>query len=406
MHTYKTLQHSMVQIDLNAIDQNCVAIRRHIGEKCGFCAVVKADGYGLGAVRVASRLSNYAEMFAVYSPEEAGDLLSVPVIRPLLVLAPVYFIDPSHPIYHGISQGVVHLVVHDRAHLDSLAAWARHFRMQINVQLKIDTGLHRGGCPTDEAASLIESILADKLFRLTGIMTHFISAVHDKELTVLQHQRVDRVISQLQQPLPSNCRIHEANTAATVQWNWSHRDMVRVGLAWTGVVPNGVPPLQGTRPVISWRTRIAHVRSVKAGEHVGYSGKWTTKRDSTIGIVPVGYASGYPMGVGAEGDRQGAYVRVYDDQFVNALGDAPVVGSVCMDQIAIDLTDISKTGVGCGIELISTDDSSHATLEKIAHVARVVPHAILSRISPKVLRTYSVSEEEVVCIKKDRRALA
>ena len=190
--------------------------------------------------------------------------------------------------------------------------------------------------------------------------------------------------------------IHEANTAATVQWTWTHLNMVRVGLAWTGAVPFGVTPLKNILPVLTWRTRLAHVRHVKVGEQVGYSGKWTAKRVSRIGIVPVGYASGYPMDVGEEGQSVGAYVKVYDEQFKTSLGDAPVIGCICMDQIAVDLTDIPQQGVGCGIELISADSTSQASLEQIAKVAGVVPHAILSRISPKVHRTYAEPKVEVV----------
>ena len=164
--------------------------------------------------------------------------------------------------------------------------------------------------------------------------------------------------------------------------------MVRVGLAWTGTVPSGVKPLRGFQPVVSWRSRLAHVRHVEIGERVGYSGKWTATRPSMIGIVPVGYAAGYPMGVGA-GDGKGcAFVRVLDSQFNHVIGDAPVVGSVCMDQIAVDLTDVPSTVVGCGVELISADPSSRATLGQIAFAAGVVPHAIISKISSRVHRTY------------------
>ncbi len=388
MHTVRTLQHSVLQVDLSAIDHNCTVIRTHIGNQCKLCAVVKADGYGLGALRVASQLQQHAALLAVYSPEEAGDLIVGGIAKPILILAPVHSVDRFHPIYSGLAQGNVHLVVHGKNHLDSLEILAKRERITLNVQLKIDTGLHRGGCDMSEAKSIIERIWNHSAFRLSGLMTHFISAVQDEELTRLQHDRFDCVLRSLEISLPTECFIHEANTAATVQWSWTHRNMVRVGLAWTGEVPSGVTPLQNILPVVTWRTRLAHVRYVKGGEQVGYSGRWTAKRPSRIGVVPVGYASGYPMGVGEEGQKGGTSVKVYDEHFDIPLGDAPVIGSICMDQIAIDLTDIPENRIGCGIELISSDTSSKASLEQIAKVAGVVPHAILSRISPKVHRTY------------------
>jgi len=391
MHTFSTLHHSTVHIDLGAVENNCNVIRNHIGVQCGLCAVMKADGYGLGAVRIAPRVGRIADLLSVYSPDEAGELLAAGITTPILILAPVHTIDRFHPVYRGLSSGLVHLVVHGEDHLRALQSLAGRYGMRLNVQVKIDTGLHRGGCERDDAKSLIETIqqpLRKAGLQLTGIMTHFISAVHDEELTRLQHDRLDSVLRSLATPISSTCMVHEANTAAMVQWNWSHRNMVRVGLAWTGTVPHGVKPLEGFQHVVSWRSRLAHVRHVGVGDQVGYCGKWTAKRPSLIGIVPVGYAAGYPMGVGA-GDGKGcAHVRIFDNQFKHPIGDAPVVGSVCMDQIAIDVTDFPATGVGSGVELISTDPSSRATLDQIALAAGVVPHAIISKISSKVHRSY------------------
>ncbi len=388
MHTFQRIQHSAVQIDLGAINRNCSVIRSHIGNSCQLCAVVKADGYGLGAVRVCAELQKHVDFLAVYSADEACELLVSGVSSPILVLAPVYDFDRFHPIYRGLNGGNVHLVVHGEDHLFALDALASRFGITLHVQVKIDTGLHRGGCTLEDAGKLITNISMNHNFTLTGVLTHFVSATHDEELTRLQHDRFSAVLNSLEVPLPPTCLLHEANTAAMVQWNWSHRNMVRVGLAWSGAVPLGVAPLKGIMPVVTWRTRLANVRKVRAGDHVGYSGKWTSKRNSRVGIVPVGYATGYPMGVGQEGDSRNAFVRVYDEQFQVPLGDAPVIGSVCMDQIAVDLTEISSSGIGCGIELISDSKESNATLAHLAEVAGVVPHAIMSRISPRVRRMY------------------
>jgi alanine racemase len=398
MHTFSTIHHSTVHVDLGAIENNCNVIRNHIGDHCGLCAVVKADGYGLGAVRIAPRVGKFADLLSVYSPDEAGELLAAGVTTPILILSPVHAIDRFHPVYRGLLSGRVHLVVHGEDHLRALQSLAGRYGSQLNVQVKVDTGLHRGGCEMEEATALIEQIQRPTRkagLNLTGLMTHFVSAVHDEELTRLQHDRFGLILQSLSIPISPTCMVHEANTAAMVQWNWSHRNMVRVGLAWTGTVPNGVKPLEGFQPVVSWRSRLAHVRHVGVGEQVGYSGKWTARRPSLIGIVPVGYAAGYPMGVGA-GDGDGcAHVRVFDTQFNHALGDAPVVGSVCMDQIAIDITDFPATGMGSGVELLSTDQSSQATLDQVALAAGVVPHAIISKISSRVNRAYRSPEVQI-----------
>ena len=391
MHSINTIHHSTVLIDLGAIEHNCNVICTHIGKQCGLCAVVKADGYGLGAVRIAPRVGRFANLLAVYSPDEAGELLAAGISTPILILAPVHAIDRFHPVYRGLSCGSVHLVVHGAEHLRALQLLADRYGTRLNVQVKIDTGLHRGGCDMSDAKALIEQIQRPTRkagLQLTGIMTHFVSAVKDETLTRLQHDRLDVIMQSLSTPIQPTCMVHEANTAAMVQWNWSHRNMVRVGLAWTGTVPNGVKPLDGFQPVVSWRSRLVHVRHVGIGEQVGYSGTWTATRPSMIGIVPIGYAAGYPMGVGAGDGEDCAYVRILNRKFDQVIGDAPVVGNVSMDQIAIDLTEFPSTGVGCGVELISADSSSRASLDQIALAAGVVPHAIISKISSKVHRTY------------------
>ena len=336
MHTFQTIQHSVLQIDLGAIGHNCVVIRDHIGQKCKLCTVVKADGYGLGAVRVTSQLQRHADLLAVYSPSEAGELLVAGIHTPILILAPVHSVDRFHPMFRGLSQGSIHLVVHGEDHLESLNAFASRYSMKLNVQVKIDTGLHRGGCEMVEAKSLIEFILNHSNFNLTGLMTHFVSAVWDEALTRLQHDRFEDVIQSLDTPLPPNCMIHEANTAATVQWDWTHRNMVRVGLAWTGIVPAGVPVLSGFKSVVSWRTSLVHVRKVRGGEQVGYSGSWTAKRDSIIGVVPVGYAAGYPMQVGEDEKLFGSVTSI---DIVRLIGEE----GLDIDRKLIELAEPIKT---------------------------------------------------------------
>ncbi len=401
MHNQSTLQ-----VDLSAVEQNCAVIRSHIGSKCKFCAVVKADGYGLGAVRLGMQLAKHVDLLAVYSADEAGVLLGGGVQSDILVLAPVYSIDRLHPLYRGIVAQRVHLVIHGEDQLRAVLQMANRFGSVMNVQVKVDTGLHRGGCDAVEAKRVIETILGDKRVTLTGIMTHFASAVHNEGLTLMQHQQFDQVIESLDSPLPANCVLHEANTAATVQWKWSHRNMVRVGLAWTGSVPAPLLGLCAFRPVVSWTTHLAHIRVVNKDDQVGYGGSWTATRDSVIGIIPVGYAAGYPMGVGANASGGGAFVQILHRG--ESIGDARVIGAVCMDQIAVDLTDLpkEKLDLGCSVELLSTRTGSRASLGELAIAAEVVPHAVISRISPsKVRRTYRCETTNIVSTALDAIAL-
>jgi alanine racemase len=399
---------SVIEINLSDLDHNMRVLRRIVGPECGLCPIVKADAYGLGAVRIGKRLAyEGVPMLAVYTPDQAGELLKAAVGSRILVLMPVREIARVDELYRGLIADKVHLTVHDNDHVSDLIGITERFGLTIQVHLEVDTGMSRGGCNVDEAASVLERIAACRRLKLAGVFTHFASADSNLEFTTRQLAAFDKLLARCAEHVPAECRIHAASSFATLRHPRFHKGMVRIGLSWAGY---GLEWMQGgeviaeaaqLRPIVTWKSRIVQVKRIGEGVSVGYGSRWTARRPTTLGLIPVGYADGYPMGLGSRNDQpKGACVAVMDRgrdgaEHGGLLGYAPVVGSVNMDQITIDLTDVvARSGAGLGVgagtivELISPDLRAPNHLPALAELAGTIPHEMLTRLNPRIKRVY------------------
>jgi alanine racemase len=256
--------------------------------------------------------------------------------------------------------------------------------MVLPLHLELDTGMGRGGCCADEAGMMIERIAANPRLQLHGIMTHFADPAGDRKIARSQRSQVLELVEKHREHIPSTCRLHAAATGGLDEAAL-RLDMVRIGLAWTGLVEGlfevGVDPgpLAALRPVLSLWSHVVSVRHVEAGFKVGYGSRWQAKRRSTIGLVPVGYAHGLPA------SRPGQHHRVvvHTDQGPR---DVPVIGAVNMDQVSVDLTDIGAIEVGVAVEVMSNDRTSPAFLARVASRAGVSPYALLTGLDPRLPR--------------------
>lgn len=390
---------SAIRVDLAAIDANVAAIRRMVGPSCRLCPIVKADAYGLGAARIARRLAPSSSLMAVYSPEQALALAEERVGVPSLVLMPVRSIrrgDDLEPLLLG---GGVHLTIHDAAQAASLAASARRLGTRIPVHVEIDTGLRRGGVDSVEAAALLQAVLADTALRLAGVMTHFSDSKRDPERTRAQLAAFDAVLASVE--LPETCIVHVSSTHALLRHPRYHRGMVRFGLAWAGYGHEDLEAssrIEGSselRPAISWSSGIVHVKRIAPGDGVGYGSVWVARRPTVVGLVPVGYADGFPVD---RGDGAGSVVLLPRDPRDRRRIEAPVIGAVSMDQITIDLTDAIAPSGGAssgldsmldwGVELIGTDPGAANHLPTIAARAGMLPHELLCRLGTRIPRVF------------------
>lgn len=389
---------SAIRIDLAAIDANVAAIRRLVGPTCRLCPIVKADAYGLGAARIARRLAPASSLLAVYSPEQALALAEERVGVPSLILMPVRSVRRGDDLETALSGGGIHLSIHDAAQASSLTASARRLGVRIPVHVEIDTGLRRGGVECSEAATLLRAVIAEPALRLAGVMTHFSDSKRDPERTQAQLAAFDAVLASVE--LPETCVVHVSSTHALLRHRRYHRGMVRFGLAWAGYGHEDLDAsarLDGSselRPAISWSSGIVHVKRIAAGDGVGYGSTWVATRPTVVGLVPVGYADGFPFD---RGGAAGRVVLIPRDPRDGRRIEAPVIGAVSMDQITIDLTDVVATGAGAtrldsllewGVELIGTDPAAPTHLPTVAARAGMLPHELLCRLGSRIPRVH------------------
>ncbi|MCP3902633.1 MAG: alanine racemase [Planctomycetes bacterium] len=390
---------SVIEIDLAAIRHNMGVLRGLVGAGCSICPVVKADAYGLGAVGVSRCLvAAGAEILAVYTGPQADELVRSGIRSAILILMPLRDVDPALPLAGALAEGRIHLSAHGPGHVRALAGIARRTRAVVPVHLEIDTGMTRGGCALADAPAALRAIADSDGLRLAGIYTHFASSESDPEQTQRQHDRLDDVLNASRALIGPDCIVHAANTGATLQRRAWHRSMVRVGQAWAGYGPESVrggallPGAEALRPSVTWSSRLVHVRGIEEGTRVGYGSTWAAPRRTVLGLVPVGYADGYPHALGRAAAQGGARVEVA--VIVDGVrAYAPLVGSVSMDQVTIDLTDVvagapSNPAIGTRVELITADREAPNHVAPLAAIAGTNPYELLCRINPRIRRVY------------------
>lgn len=410
---------SWLEIDLAQLQQNVAAIRALLGRSgsdagsptgAALCGVIKKNAYGLGAAALAPRLLQAGcQMLAVYSAQEAEELIKHSVSGPILVLMPVRDLSRTDGLYRHAMAGKLHLSVHDLGQVEALNRLGQRFGMRIPIHLYVDTGMSRAGLSEAELVQLVSDLDAWRYVRVAGVYSHLATADSDIAFAHEQRQRFEQLIDRVADALPQGVIHHLANTCGMMRGPQFHFDLVRVGLGLLGYAPDLEPddtaqgkgkqskqatpatedsPLAGLlRPVVRWVSRVVHVQRYESGSPVGYQSTHRLKRSSVLGVVPVGYGDGYPLLLSNRG-----VVRVQPAGATEPVGTARVLGCVNMDQIVIDLTELAQDHPGslleATVELISADPEAPNALPRLAAMARSHCYEMLCRLSPRLPRRY------------------
>ena len=381
-------QTSHIRIDLEAVAGNLRAIDRAVGPRTGVCAVVKADAYGLGARRLARTLTEAgAEKLAVFSPAQAADIESSSSGVPIMMLMPVRELPTDPSIARLLAAGRLELVVVDQDQVDCLASI--RLGRPLPVHLEIDCGMGRGGVTPDQADALLDRVLSRRSLDLRGIYTHF--SAGDRRTIDTQSAVFDRTLKRLEDRLGPRVRLHTTSSGGLVSSPGQHRDLVRVGLAWAGWMPgddDGSDSSQagtlGLRPAVTWRSSVVQVKILEPGATVGYGSNWTATQPTLVGLVPVGYADGYPAQLVEATDPHRVLVET-----PGGTRSVPVLGAVSMDQIVIDLGGLEGSEFqGSEVVLLSDQPDSTASIHALARRAGMPPHALLTSLSASIPRVY------------------
>ncbi len=383
---------SWIEIDLDRLDANLAGFKAAIGPSAAICAVTKADAYGHAAGPIASRLdARGVAMLAVFSIQQAHQVLADNPKSPVLVMMRTERIPQDPVLLSALAQGKLHLALHDTDQFAALLEAGRELGQRIPIHLYVDTGMARAGLHLQALPNIISQSLGNAFVKLTGIYTHMACAETDPDFTKIQAYRFDDALKPYADVLHKTVTIHMANTAAALLDPSLHRDMVRIGLGLYGYDPTDHAQKRSgaklsLKPILRWRSRIVHVQSYPAHTTVGYNATWKLSRPSTLAVVPVGYADGYPLSLSNRG-----VVEFPELIAAGHPGVAPVIGRVNMDQIVIDITDLPPSGVGRSamVQLISDQTDSACALPKLARLAESSCYELLCRISHRVHRKYT-----------------
>lgn len=363
-------------IDLDALAHNVRVLREHAGD-AALMAVVKADGYNHGAVRVAkAALAAGAAELGVTTLDEALGLRAAGIDAPVLS----WLHTPDADFAPAIAAGV-ELAVSSPRHLDAVVAAACAVGTTATVSMKVDTGLNRNGVSPTELADLLDGLAraeAEGATRFRGVFSHFAHAdqphhpVIDTQVEVLRHAVSRAAALGLRAE-----RVHMSNSAAVLTRPDLSFDMVRPGIALYGLSP--VPDLGdfGLRPVMTLRARVALVKKVAAGSGVSYGHTWVAARDTTVALLPVGYADGIPRAISGRFE-----VQIGDRRY-------PQIGRVCMDQVVIDLgADPGRVAEGDEAILFGPGDGGGPVAQDWADALDTIHYEVVTGVRGRVVRSY------------------
>ncbi len=381
------------EINLGAARRNFSLIKKKVGENVTVAAVVKADAYSHGALRLAKAfLLEGAKFLAVAAADEGIELRSSGINIPIIIFNPILPEEIDKILEYGLTSTVDNLKICEL--LDERNR-VNGYRKKVMVHVEVDTGMGRSRLCPDKAVSEIGRITALKNLIVEGIYTHFPSAEDDREFTVKQIAEFKRLITELEKAGIEIPFKHCANSAGILAFPESYFNMVRPGLCLYGISPfvHGMPGDTSCalsrpagidlEPVLTLKSRIVHKQEAGKGRTFSYGRTFTVTRKSHVAILPIGYADGY--------DR-----RLSNKAEVLIKGKrAPVVGRICMDRCHIDVTDIPGAEVGDEAVLVGKQNSTgkngkqqSISIEELSRKAQTIPHELISRIGKRVYRYY------------------
>ncbi len=359
------------EINLDNLCLNAEVLQRLLPEQCRIMAVVKANAYGHGDVEVSRALSRIGiNAFAVATIDEGIRLRQNGIQGEILILG---YTDPQRAAElsrYRLSQTVINV---------RYASAFSGVGKPIHVHIKVDTGMHRLG-ESFENAQKIAEVFHNKRFKVNGIFTHLCASdsmePRDVNLTKLQIGRFFSLLDELKKQHIAIPKIHILSSYGALNCSRTQSDYARLGLALYGAIRENQISV-GLKPVLSLKARVVLVRKVATGESIGYGCQHIVERNTRIAVLPIGYADGLPRSLGGGN----GCVLLHGRR-------APILGSICMDQLMADVTDIPDVECGDVATFIGRDGKEEILAQDIASGTNTITNEILSRLSNRLDRVY------------------
>lgn len=367
-----------VEISKSALLHNVKQIQR-IVKPCGVMAVVKSNAYGHGIKEVAKIVQKNVEWFVVDSLVEAIELRSSGIQNRLLVIGYIDPADVSLCAKHRIS-----FVMYDRKMLAAIASDRKAKKGSYRIHLKIETGTTRQGLQGKELIAFASEVSAVPSAIIEGAYTHYanIEDTIDPAYAMAQLARFEEEIQALKKAGSTPSVVHTAASAAAILYKETRFDSIRLGIALYGHWPSRevqiVSKQRGIqldlKPVLTWKTRVAQVKTVNPGTPVSYGLTERLQRKSKIAVLPVGYWDGYDRGLSSVGQVliRGRLCKI--------------VGRICMNMMMVDVTDVPGVSAHDEVVLIGSMKKQSVTAEEISAKIGSIQYEILTRINPMIKR--------------------
>lgn len=363
------------RVNLDAIYDNLVKTRQKLDKETKLMAIIKADGYGHGAVPIAYTIDSIVDTYGVANVEEAVELRKAGITKPILILGHTFPEDFEQVIQYDIIQTVYSL---DMAKELSQAAVRLEKKAQIHI--KLDTGMSRIGFKdNEEGLALIKEVSHLEGIEIDGIFTHFACAdMTDKASANNQYERYLNFVKKLAESGIHPMVKHVSNSAAIIDLPDTYLNMVRSGISTYGLYPSeevGKDNLK-LQPAMELVSKVIHVKEVEPGTGIGYGSTYVAEKKIRVATIPLGYADGYPRALSNKG-----YVLIHGKK-------APIIGRICMDQFMVDITEIPETKEYDDVVLVGVDGNERITVEELAEMAYSFNYEFVCNISKRVPRVY------------------
>lgn len=362
------------EIHLDHLAFNFQSVKRSIGEKIKYMAVVKADAYGHGAIECARKLEKEGiDWFGVALPEEGIELRKSGIRKHILCLGSFWAGQENEILNYNLTPVIFRLEIAEK-----LNRAAKERGSIADIHLKIDTGMNRVGVRHDGLREFVEKLKLLKNLKVDGVMTHFAAADKDADFTNLQIRRFNNSLEILQANGFHPTFKDLANSPGALGYENARGNLVRLGGVLYGlqdILPENVEP-PALEHVLSLHSRIAFLKRVPKGETLGYSRTFKTAKDSVIATVPIGYQDGYMRALSNAG-------RV----IVNETH-ADVAGRISMDWTLVDVTDVPGAAVGDEVVLIGEQSDLRVTVEELAAKAQTISYEVTCGIHRRVERKF------------------
>jgi alanine racemase len=374
------------EINLDNLAHNIREVRSNVKKDALVTAVIKADGYGHGAVEIADTLlQNGADRLAVATLSEALELRKVYKTIPILVLGYTPETSAEDVILHDIIQTIYGL-----EQAEAFSKTADALNRELKIHIKIDTGMSRLGLQPDiTTVEIVKKIIHMPKIILEGIFTHFAVADElDKTFTYEQYEKFMDLCRRLEEQGVSIPIKHVSNSAAIIDLPDMNLDMVRAGIMLYGLYPSDEVNKEEIKlkQVMSLKVKISHLKELEAGRGISYGLKYVTRKNEKIATLPIGYADGFTRMLTGKAEVIVKGHRV------------PVVGRICMDQCMIDVSDIKDVSRGDEVILFGGEGDDFIAIDEVANKLGTINYEIVCMMGKRIPRVY-VKNNEIIKIR-------